>query len=129
MSVVYPHTFQDNVEEVASGVQVDENFSVIRAALEALDVVVVHTSLGSAIKVSAGTGTLTWSSGQQGNSGKIAHGLAVLPRAILVTLAGAGPGAPIGVYYDSVNTNEWEAHGWAAVSTSGTVGFSWLAIG
>lgn len=34
---VLPHSFQDNVEEIASGVQVDENFDVLNAAIEALE--------------------------------------------------------------------------------------------
>ena len=37
MAIVLPHSFQDNVEETASGVQVDENFDVLKTAIEALE--------------------------------------------------------------------------------------------
>lgn len=34
---VIPHSFQDNVDEIASGVQVDENLDVLNAAITALE--------------------------------------------------------------------------------------------
>jgi hypothetical protein len=34
---VLPHSFQDNVNQIASGVQVDENFDVLNTAVEALE--------------------------------------------------------------------------------------------
>lgn len=34
MAVVYPHSFQDNVGETASGVQVMDNFNVLKVLLE-----------------------------------------------------------------------------------------------
>lgn len=37
MAIILPHIFQDNVGETASGVQVDENFNVLKAAVEALE--------------------------------------------------------------------------------------------
>lgn len=37
MAITLPHVFQDGVGEVASGVQVDENFNVLKAAIEALE--------------------------------------------------------------------------------------------
>lgn len=45
MSITLPHQFQDGVGEPASGVQVDENFNVLKAAVEALEL--AHAGLAA----------------------------------------------------------------------------------
>lgn len=40
MSYTLPHIFQDNVNETASGVQINENFSVTKAQVEALEALI-----------------------------------------------------------------------------------------
>lgn len=55
MAIVLPHSFQDNVEEIASGVQVDENFDVLKAAIEAAEgTVAQHTAQLSGLITAAG---------------------------------------------------------------------------
>lgn len=140
MAIVIPHVFQDGVNETASGVQVDENFDVLKSAVEGVE--------GTTASNSATLAALITGFGQTGLRAQVgslsAPGSGGGRYGIDITLPFAWPVAHLLVLAQMVNDSSHIAYGptSAVVLTNGTFHFdsesspnfeaahiNWLSVG
>jgi hypothetical protein len=126
---VYPHIFQDDVNEIASGVQVNENFNAAKTAIEANEPALKAVS-GLGHKVAWGTGSLTKEGGQNESlPAVITHGLGTTP--IIAIVQGTHhetADQPVAYTTYSYTSSQFSVVAYGGV-TAYAATFVWIAIG
>jgi hypothetical protein len=132
LSIILPHVFQDGVNEVASGVAVNEDLNVLKAAIEAVEPLApALLALAAGHKVAWGSGTCTWIGGSNASGvTTITHGLGVTPLMVQVTNTnGESTNQPVVYHADTKTATTFHVQGYGngTAALGGT--FDWLAIG
>lgn len=133
--IIIPHVFQDGVGEIGSGVQLNENFNVVKTALESQgdDIETLLAAIPN-LKFAVGQANANWAGGL--SSPTITHGLGRTPIFAAASALETGGNIYAGILNLGVKVLNgtqvqfgWSAAPGITIPDGGVTPFRWIAVG